>query len=85
MATRINILKLMQEIHGFARVTHRRPQPRPPGLFLMQIRAHGLPTTLPKRKLNIAVQMQEPSDLPHPVKINHLNESPIPVVFVPGN
>ena len=85
MATRMNILKLMQEIHGFARITHRRPQPRPPGLFLMQIRANGLPTALPKRKLNIVIQMQEPADIPHPVKINHLNESPIPVVFVPAN
>ncbi len=84
MATRMNILKLMQEIHGFARITHRRPQPRPPGLFLMQIRAQGLPLALPKRKLNIAIQMQEPPDLPHPVKITHLTEGPMPTVIVPA-
>ena len=80
MAMRINILKLMQEIHGFARITHRRPQPRPPGLFLLQIRAHGAPSTLPKRKVNIPVQMEEPVDIPHPIKIHHLTESPLPVV-----
>jgi hypothetical protein len=83
MATRMNILKLMQEIHGFARVTHRRPQPRPPGLFLMQMRAYGLPVTSPKRKLNITFQLQETVALPHPVKINHLSESQFPIVFVP--
>jgi hypothetical protein len=85
MATRINILKLMQEIHGFARITHRRPQPRPPGLFLMEIRAHGSSGALPKRKLNIEVYAPEPSDLPHPVKINHIKESPLPVVVVPSH
>ena len=81
MATRINILKLMQEIHGFARITHRRPQPRPPGLFLMEIRAHGSSTVLPKRKLNIEVHMPEASDLPRPVKIKHIKESPLPIVI----
>ena len=84
MATRIKILKLMQEIHGFARITHRRPQPRPPGLFLMQLRSHGTPPVLPKRKLHIAIQMQELPDLPHPVKITHLKESSMRVVVIPA-
>jgi hypothetical protein len=81
----MNILKLMQEIHGFARITHRRPQPRPPGLFLMEIRAHSHSSAVPKRKLNIAIQMQEPADLPHPVKINHLKESALPMVVLPAD
>ena len=79
MATRVNILKLMQEIHGFARVTHRRPQPRPPALFLMEIRSHGFSSDLPRRKLDIAFLTQELADLPHPVKINHLKDSLLPV------
>jgi hypothetical protein len=85
MATRINILKLMQEIHGFARITHRRPQPRPPGLFLMEIRSHGSSTGLPKRKLNIEVHTPDAAELPRPVKINHIKESPLPVVVVPAH
>jgi len=85
MATRINILKLMQEIHGFARITHRRPQPRPPGLFLMEIRAHGPSAALPRRKLNIRIQMPELSDLPHPVKITHLKDGSMPMVIIPAD
>jgi hypothetical protein len=80
MATRANILKLMQEIHGFARVTHRRPQPRPPALFLMEIRSQTHYSELPKRKLNIVFQMEELADFPHPVKITHLDRCALPVV-----
>jgi len=80
MATRVNILKLIQEIHGFARVTHRRPQPRPPALFLMEIRSQTRYSEVPKRKLNVAFQIQEVADFPHPVRINHLKGSALPVV-----
>jgi hypothetical protein len=51
----------------------------------MEIRAHSHSSAVPKRKLNIAIQMQEPADLPHPVKINHLKESALPMVVLPAD
>jgi hypothetical protein len=72
-------MKLLQEIRGFAEMSQRRPQPRKPGLFLIQLRSHVLRTTTARKKQTIAVDMLEHPDIPHPVKITHL-----PVVPVPG-
>jgi len=72
MATKIRIMKLLQEIRGFAQVTNRRPQPKQPGLFLVQLRSHVAHTTSARRKLVIPVNLQELPDIPHPVKITHL-------------
>jgi hypothetical protein len=80
MATKIKMMKLLQEIRGMAQITNRRPQPKPPGLFLMQLRSHVMQATIPRRRLVIPVDLQEPPDIPHPVKITHLNgDSPVPV------
>jgi len=65
-------MKLLQEIRGFAEITQRRPQPRKPGLFLIQLRSHVTHTTGTKRKQTIAIDMLEHPDIPHPVKITHL-------------
>jgi len=72
MAAKINISKLMQEIEGFAQISNRRPQPKPPGLFLMQIRTYGYPRTLPTPRVNIRIEMPERPNKAHPVKITHL-------------
>jgi hypothetical protein len=72
MATRVNMMKLLQEIRGFADLGNRRPQPRSPGLFLMQLRTHVLRATLPKRPLTIQVSELSYPDVPNPVKIIHL-------------
>jgi hypothetical protein len=80
MATKIKMMKLLQEIRGMAQITNRRPQPKPPGLFLMQLRSHVMQATIPRRRLVIPVDLREPPDIPHPVKITHLNgDSPVPV------
>jgi len=76
MATKIKMMKLLQEIRGFAQITNRRPQPKPPGLFLMQLRSHVLQSTFPRRRLVIPIDLQEPLDIPHPVKITHLTVNP---------
>jgi hypothetical protein len=71
MASRVNMMKLLQELRGFADLAKPRPPARAPGLFLMQLRLHLLRTTLPKRPLTIRVNEPGFPDVPHPVKIIH--------------
>ena len=72
MAAKIRLLKLLQEIRGFAEIANRRPHPRQPGLFLMQLRAHVFNTSQSGYKRMISIDMQDLPDIPHPVKITHL-------------
>ena len=76
MAAKIKLMKLLQEIRGLAEITNRRPHPRFPGLFMIQLRSHVLNTTLSRRKRIIAIDIQGLSDIPHPVKITHLKVIP---------
>src|SRR5438105_7894141 len=75
MAAKVKLMKLLQEIRGLAEITARRPQPRAPGLFLIQLRSHLIHTTHPLRK-RIMVDAQGEVDIPAPVKITHLNGAP---------
>ena len=74
MAAKIQILKLLQEIRGFAEVSNRRPQPRSPGLSLSQLRSPMLKGTAPKRRLSIRIDTQNGTDVPYRVKINHVKQ-----------
>ena len=65
-------MKMLQEIRGLAQITNRRPPPKSPGLFLMQLRSHLSRPNFPKQRLVIPIDLQEPPDIPHPVKITHL-------------
>jgi hypothetical protein len=76
MAAKVKLMKFLQELRGLAEITARRPQPRAPGLFLIQLRSHLLDTTHPLRK-RISVDVQEQPDIPHPVKITHLGCPPV--------
>ena len=78
MAAKVRIMKLLQEIRGFAEITQRRPQPRQPGLFLVQLRSHVTRTTSTRRIQIITVDMQDRPDIPHPVKITHLRPTLVP-------
>ena len=71
MAAKIRIMKMLQELRGLAEVTHRRPPPRQPGLFLIQLRSH-VQTKQPKTRQVISVDMQDRREVAHPVKITHL-------------
>jgi len=73
MAAKVKLMKLLQEIRGLAQITSRRPQPKPPGLFLVQLRSHLNYATTPRRILVIPIDLQDPPDIPHPVKITHVN------------
>ena len=72
MATKIKALKLLQEIKGYAQITNRRPVPRPPLLYLMQLRAHPLPAELPKHRLAVTTDQQAFAKGPMPIKITHV-------------
>jgi len=76
MAAKMKLMKLLQEIRGFAEVSNRRPHPRPLGLFLVEMRSHMTPHATPNPKRSIAIQAPAVADIPRPVKITHLR--PIP-------
>ena len=78
MAAKVKMLKLLQEIRGFAEITNRRPPPRNPGLVLAQIRAAGMHEGLRRRKLSVTFDQPPQPDLPHRVKINHVKPSAQP-------
>ena len=84
MAAKIRMLKLLQEIRGFADIASRRPTPRLPGLVLTQIRSHMVVATLPKRRLSIRMEVQDRTNLPHPVKINYVKPAPARVATLPA-
>ena len=75
MAAKIKMLKLLQELRGFAEMSKRRPPPRLPALLLAQMRSHVLQATLPRRRLSVRTDVQELPGIPHPVKINHVKQS----------
>jgi hypothetical protein len=78
MAAKVIMMKLLQEIRGFAETSNRRPQSRCPGLFIMQLRSHLTHTTLPRCKRSILVDAKGLADGPHPVKITHVRGSAVP-------
>jgi len=72
MATKMKQLKLLQQIRGLAQITNRRPAPRPPLLYLMQLRSQESQTTTPRKRLTIeAAAITSPA----PIKINHVKPS----------
>ena len=84
MAAKIRMLKLLQEIRGFAEIAKRRPSPRMPGLILMQMRSQVIQASLPKRKLSVQTDAQGRPDIPHPVKINHVKRDSAPAARLPA-
>lgn len=75
MATKIKVLKLLQEGKIYAQITNRRPAPRPPMLYLMQMRAHPATPDLPKHRLTIQTDAMAFAKGPLPIKINHVKSN----------
>jgi len=71
MATKIKMLKLLQERNGFAEL-NRKPGQKPSALFLMQLREHMFHTTQPRRRLIIRIDPKQNPCIPSPVKILHV-------------
>jgi len=72
MATKIKVLKMLQEVSGYAQITNRRPTPRPPFLYLMQLRALPAPPDRPRQRLTIETDARAFANGPLPIKINHV-------------
>jgi hypothetical protein len=72
MAQKLQLLKLLQEIRGFADVGNRNPDLRPLLHASNDLRAMGQPTSLPVRRFSI------------PVRHEHHPESPAVVPITPG-
>jgi hypothetical protein len=72
MATKIKLMKLLQEMRGLAEMNRRHPAPRPTALYLLQLRSHMVETSHSRRRLLVRMDLKESLDLPHPVKINHV-------------
>jgi hypothetical protein len=75
MATRVNMMKLLQQARGMAEMTGRRPQPRSPGPLLLQVRAPKWKSSAAKPRRIIRINIQDPPDIPHPVAILHLDSA----------
>jgi hypothetical protein len=72
MATRIKMLKLLQEVRGFAQFASRPSEPKPAGPLLLDFRAAMRRRAASRRKRAIKIEMREPVDIPHPVPITYL-------------
>ena len=76
MATRVNLMRLLQEARGLAQITNRRPLTRPAGPVLMPVRS--VVGRSVKTKRTVRISMQDPPDIPHPVRIIHLRLKQVP-------
>ena len=72
MATKIKMLKLLQEADALAELDRRPPKP---ALYMMHIRPRNHQPTLPKRKLPFRIDPEDYQD-PVPVKIVFLKPEP---------
>ena len=71
MATKMKLLKMLQEVKGLAQITNRRPAPRPPMIYLMQLRSQNAVAQQPKRRLAIE-KGSDTGHVPLPIKIHHI-------------
>jgi len=78
MATKVKLLKLVQEMRWLAQLTSRRSQPGPIGPLLLQSRSAARRAAAARQKRTIRIAMQDPPDIPNPVKITHRTEQPSP-------
>jgi hypothetical protein len=65
----MKLVKMLQEFKGRAQITNRRPAPRPPLLYLMQLRTHAVQATTPRKRLAVEI---EAVHAPMTIKINHV-------------
>ncbi len=71
------MLKLLQEVEGFATFTNRRPQSRQAGALLLQLRPIRFRGANAPAKRTLRIDMQEPPDIPHEVPIRRLTAKPL--------
>ncbi len=72
MATKVKLMKLLQEMRGLNELSRRVPGHTSSPLYLLQLRSHLAETTQSKRRLIITVDLKDAVTIPHPVRINHI-------------
>jgi hypothetical protein len=73
MAKKVMLMKFLQEVQGYAEVTNRQPAPRPPAIFLIQLRAQHMQALSSSRpSLAITTAWQDEPEVALPVRIHHL-------------
>ena len=70
MARKINVQKLSQAIRGQAEGTNRRPAPHVTP-YLMQLQTQKMKVSPPKRRMQLAIEVEMHTEVPGPVKIIH--------------
>jgi hypothetical protein len=71
MATRMNMMKLLLEVRGFAELTHKRLPSRPLGPLLLQFNFRRARSARPQ-KWTLPISIQDPPEIPSPVEIKYL-------------
>ena len=67
------LMRFLQEVQGYAKVTDRQPAPRPPAIFLIQLREQHMQARSSSRpSLAITTAWQNGPDVALPVRIHHL-------------
>ena len=70
MASKVHLMKFLQEVRGYDLLASRRPTAGQGGFYLSQMRSQlGDPRLMVKRKLSISVNPLDVSNTPAPVKI----------------
>ena len=75
MAMKIKLMRLLQEVRGHAVITNRRPAPRPPTLYLMQMRERAAQVQSPKRRLAVMTDIKDSVSTPLPITHIQVDES----------
>ena len=70
MARKMYALRLAQEVRGQTEATHRRLAPQV-AAYLMQPHMQTLKISPPKRRMQIAIEVERRAEISSPVKIIH--------------
>lgn len=81
MAAKVRMLKLLQEMRGYAEVANRLPPPRSAGPLLAEMRPPIIQAALPRRRLSVAMVERDAASIPNRVRINHVNPGPSPATL----
>ena len=84
MATKMKLMRLLQEVRGHAQITNRRPAPRQTTLYLMQLRGRAAESQCPKRRLAVTTDSNESENNPLPIKIHHIISDGFAIPMVLG-
>ena len=78
MATKVKMMRFLQEIRGLTELGRRYPTPtKASPLFLLQLRSHMAETSHSKQRLVITVDLKDQPDIPHPVGIRHVSSGQV--------